>query len=91
VKSDLIARTMEAAALEGPVVRKAVEALFESLCASLQRGNRVVLRRFGVFRATPRRMGIARNPRTGEAVGIPRGRVVRFRPASGLLGITSAK
>ncbi|MDE2881902.1 MAG: HU family DNA-binding protein [Acidobacteriota bacterium] len=88
VKADLIAKTMEAAALEGPLARKAVEALFESLCASLQRGDRVVFRRFGVFRAT-RRTGIARNPRTGEAVGIPRGRVVRFRPAPGLLRVTS--
>ncbi len=91
VKADLIARTMEAATLEGPVARKAVEALFASLSASLQRGDRVVLRRFGVFRAAPRRTGIARNPRTGEAAGIPRGRVVRFRPAPGLLRITSAR
>ena len=91
VKADLIARTMEAAALEGPVARKAVEALFESLCASLQRGDRVVLRRFGVFRAAPRRTEKARNLRTGEAVGIPRGRAVRFRPAPGLLRITGAR
>ena len=90
VKADLIARTIEATTLEGPVARKAVEALFESLYAALQRGDRVVLRRFGVFRATPRRTGIARNPRTGEAVGIPRGRVARFRAAPGLLRVTSA-
>ena len=39
-----------------------------------------MLRRFGVFHAAPRKTGVARNPRTGEPVGIPRGRVVRFRP-----------
>ncbi|MXZ59859.1 MAG: HU family DNA-binding protein [Gemmatimonadetes bacterium] len=91
VKADLIARTMEAATLEGPVARKAVEALFESLYAALQRGDRVVLRRFGVFRAVPRRTGIARNLRQGEAVGVLRGRVVRFRPAPGLLDTTTAR
>ena len=84
VKADLITRAMEAANLEGQVARKAVEALFESLCAALERGDRVVLRRFGLFRAAPRKTGKARNPRTGDPVGIPRGRVVRFRPATDL-------
>ena len=79
-----------AANLEGPVAWKAVEALFEGLGAALQRGDRVVLRRFGVFRAAPRRTGKARNPRTGEPVGIARGRVVRFRPAVSLRGLTGS-
>ena len=84
VKADLVTRTMEAADLEGPVARKAVEALLESLAAALERGDPVVLRRFGRFHAAPRKTGKARNPRTGEPAGIPRGRVVRFRPATDL-------
>ena len=90
VKADLLTRAMEAASLEGPVARKAVEALFDSLGAALEHGDRVVLRRFGVFLVAPRKTGMARNPRTGEPVAIPRGRVVRFRPAPRLLRITSA-
>ncbi len=88
VKADLVTRAMEAARLEGPEARKAVEALFESLRGALQRGDRVVLRHFGALHAAPRRTGMARNPRTGEPVPIPPGRVVRFRPAQGLLGIS---
>lgn len=88
VKADLINRAMEAANLQSPAARAAVEALFESLRAALERGDRVVLRRFGVFHAAPRKTGVARNPRTGEPVGIPRGRVVRFRPGQNLRGIT---
>ena len=84
VKADLLTRAMDAANLEGRVARKAVEALFESLGAALQRGDRVVLRRFGVFRAAPRKMGVARNARTGESASIAQGRVVRFRPAASL-------
>ena len=84
VKADLLTRAMEAANLEGPVARKAVEALFESLAAGLERGDRVVLRRFGVFRAAPRKTGVARNPRTNEPVGIRPGRVARFRPSPDL-------
>ena len=91
VKADLIARTMGAAALEGPVARKAVEALFEGLCEVIQRGDRVALRRFGVFHTRPRRTGKARDPRTGEPAGIPLGRTVRFRPVPSLLRITSSQ
>ena len=88
VKADLVKRAMEAALLEGPAARRAVAALFESLGGALQRGDRVVLRRFGAFHAAPRRTGMARDPRTGEPVAVPPGREVRFRPAPGLLGIT---
>ena len=90
VKADLLTRAMEAASVEGPVARKAVEALFESLAAALERGDRVVLRRFGRFHAAPRKTGVARNPRTGEPVGIPRGRVTRFRPAPDLGSLPGA-
>lgn len=83
-KADLTARAMEAANLEAPAAQNAVEALFESLRTGLECGDRVVLRGFGVLHTAPRRRGLARNPRTGELVGIPRGRVVRFRPATAL-------
>ena len=57
----------------------AVEALFESLTAALERGDRVVIRRFGRFHAAPRKTGDARDPRTGAPAGFPRGQVGRFR------------
>lgn len=84
VKTDLISRAAEAANVAHPAARRAVEALFESLSAALERGDQVVLRRLGRFRVVPRKTGVARNPRTNEAMGIPRGRVVRFRPATDL-------
>ena len=84
VKADLVRRAMKDTALESPAAREAVDALFESVASALARGDRVVLRRFGVFHTSPRRTGKARNVRTGEPVRIPRGRVVRFRPAPGL-------
>ena len=91
VKADLFTRAMDAADLGDWVARKAVEALFESLGGDLQRGDRVGLRRFGVFRAALRKTGVARNPRTGEPVSIARGRVVRFRPAVSLRSLTGSK
>ena len=83
VKADLVQRVMEAAPVARPAARQAVDALFESLGAALERGEQVVLRRFGRLLVVPRKTGVARNPRTNEPLGIPRGRVVRFRPATG--------
>ncbi len=88
VKIDLINRAMAATDLSAQDARDAVEALFEGLRVGLEKGHRVVLRRFGVFHAAPRKTGVARNPRTGEPVGIPRGRVVRFRPGQSLRNIS---
>ena len=84
VKADLVHRVMEAADLNTPGARNAVDELFESLRSALERGDRVVLRRFGMFHAAPRKTGAARNPRTNKPVPMPRGRVVRFRPAADL-------
>ena len=63
---------------------QAVETVFESLKSALGRGQRIELRRFGVFSVKPRKTGIGRNPRTGEEVNIPPGKAVRFKPGKEL-------
>ena len=50
----------------------------------LGRGQRIELRRFGVFNVKPRKTGIGRNPRTGQQVSIPPGKAVRFKPGKEL-------
>jgi len=66
---------------------QAVETVFDMLKKALASGQRIELRRFGVFSVKPRKTGIGRNPRTGEEVSIPPGRVVRFKPGKELRGI----
>lgn len=63
---------------------QAVETVFESLKNAMGRGERIELRRFGVFNVRPRKTGIGRNPRTGEEVAIPPGKAVRFKPGKEL-------
>ena len=58
---------------------------------ALGRGQRIELRRFGVFSVKPRKTGIGRNPRTGEEVNIPPGKAVRFKPGKELQGIEDTK
>ena len=54
---------------------------------SMQRGERIELRGFGVFQVKPRKRGIGRNPRTGKEVRIPPGRTIRFKPGKDLQNI----
>jgi DNA-binding protein HU-beta len=63
---------------------QAVETVFEAMKRALAQGNRIELRRFGVFNVRPRKTGIGRNPRTGQEVSIPPGKAVRFKPGKEL-------
>ena len=64
-----------------------METVFESLKGAMGRGQRIELRKFGVFSVKPRKTGIGRNPRTGEEVSIPPGKAVRFKPGKELQGL----
>ena len=67
--------------------RYAVDAVFDAMRMSMQRGERIELRGFGVFQVKPRKRGIGRNPRTGKEVRIPPGRTIRFKPGKDLQNI----
>lgn len=90
VKADLVARTCAATGLNRNDARVAVESVFHAVADAVVQGDRVVIRRFGTFLATPRKTGMARNPRTGASVPIPPGWVARFRPGSLLKAIPSS-
>ena len=66
---------------------KAVDAVFDAMRVSMQRGDRIELRGFGVFQVKPRKRGIGRNPRTGKEVRIPPGRTIRFKHGKDLQNI----
>jgi DNA-binding protein HU-beta len=63
---------------------QAVETVFDAMKKALGKGERIELRRFGVFNVRPRKTGIGRNPRTGQEVSIPPGKAVRFKPGKEL-------
>ena len=62
----------------------AVEAVLEGVTGALVRGQDVAFTGFGKFRVAERgpRQGV--NPRTGERITIPGGRVPRFSAGAGL-------
>ncbi len=69
---------------------QALETVFETMKNALGRGERIELRRFGVFNVKPRKTGIGRNPRTGQQVNIPPGKAVRFKPGKELQALPAA-
>ena len=60
-------------------VERIVSTLFEEITAALARGDRVELRGFGAFSVKQRDARMGRNPRTGEAVPVPKKSVPFFK------------
>ena len=84
IKLDIINRVAESTGVQRNKAEEAVEVLFETMKAAMQRGERIELRGFGVFVVKPRKRGIGRNPRTGTQVSIPEGKTIRFKPGKDL-------
>src|SRR6202023_2523615 len=80
IKLDIVNAVVTKTNIRRTKAEQAVETVFESLKTALGRGQRIELRKFGVFSVKPRKTGIGRNPRTGEEVSIPPGKAVRFKP-----------
>jgi DNA-binding protein HU-beta len=84
IKLDIVNAVVQRTNITRTKAEQAVETVFEALKNALGRGERIELRRFGVFNVKPRKTGIGRNPRTGEQVSIPPGKAVRFKPGKEL-------
>ncbi|HKI12400.1 MAG TPA: HU family DNA-binding protein [Candidatus Acidoferrum sp.] len=87
IKLDIVNAVVSRTNISRTKAEQAVETVFESLKGALGRGQRIELRKFGVFSVKPRKTGIGRNPRTGEEVSIPPGKAVRFKPGKELQGL----
>jgi DNA-binding protein HU-beta len=84
IKLDIVNAVVAKAGISRSKAEEAVETVFLALKNAMGRGERIELRRFGVFNVKPRKTGIGRNPRTGEEVNIPPGKAVRFKPGKEL-------
>ena len=73
IKVDIVNEVSKIADITKVKAEVAVDAVFDAMRISMQRGERIELRGFGVFQVKPRKRGIGRNPRTGKEVRIPPG------------------
>ena len=86
-KTELIAAMAAAADISRDQARLALEAFTDGVTDSLRQGRDVRLVGFGAFVAVDRKAGVARNPRTGEAVARPASRTAKFRVGEGLKSV----
>lgn len=82
--NDLVAALAEKTGLARPKARATVDAMLETIEASLKSGHQVRLAGFGTFVVSERKGGKGRDPRTGEEIDIPDSKSVRFRPGKQL-------
>ena len=84
IKLDIVNAVVKKTNVSRSKAEQAVETVFGAMKNALGKGERIELRRFGVFNVRPRKTGIGRNPRTGQEVSIPPGKAVRFKPGKEL-------
>ena len=83
-KTELIAAVAEKTGMTKKDAERAVAATFESISASLAKGDRVQLSGFGIFEVKERSSRVGRNPRTKETIEIPASRTPAFKASKAL-------
>ena len=89
-KTELIAAVAEKAGLTKKDAERVVNATFETITASLVKGDKVQVSGFGIFEVRAREARVGRNPRTKQAIEIPATKLPAFK-ASKTLKDTVAK
>ena len=79
-KKDIVLKVAAETGLKQLDVKKVVQCSLDAIVDSLQKGETVELRNFGIFKVKSRKGRTGRNPRTGEKVPVPPKRVVTFKP-----------
>ncbi len=78
-KQELIAAVADASGLAKGDASRAVEAVFDTISASLKKGAEVRLVGFGTFSLSKRKASTGRNPRTGEPMTIKASTQPKFK------------
>ena len=83
-KSELIVALAQKAELSKKDAEKAVNAVFDSITATLVSGEKVQLVGFGTFEVRDRKERQGQNPQTKQPITIPATKVPAFKAGKGL-------
>ncbi|AMB93443.1 MULTISPECIES: HU family DNA-binding protein [Aerococcus] len=83
-KADLVQSVANAVGDSKKNVTPVVDAVFESIQAYLEEGEKVQIIGFGNFEVRERAARKGRNPQTGEEIQIAASKVPAFKPGKGL-------
>ncbi|NMB91379.1 HU family DNA-binding protein [candidate division WWE3 bacterium] len=84
VKTDLIAKVADMAGMTKVDANKAIDAIAESIQASLAKGEKVTWTGFGTFEVRNRAARMGRNPQTGAPLHIPASKTPAFKSGKSL-------
>lgn len=79
-KKDIVTRIANESGVKQIDVKKVVQMTFDVIVDALQKGEKIELRNFGVFKTKSRKGRMGRNPRTGQQVPVEPKRVAIFKP-----------
>ena len=80
-KADIVKRISEEKGISSAEANTMVEATFEIIKGSLERGEKVKIKNFGNFSVHAKDERRGRNPHTGAEIVIPAHKVVTFLPS----------
>ena len=83
-KTELIAAVAEKTGLTKKDAERVVNATFETVTATLAKGEKVAVSGFGNFEVKAREARVGRNPRTKETIQIPATRLPAFKASKAL-------
>jgi nucleoid DNA-binding protein len=83
-KADIIQRISEAVGLQKIETEAVINGFIYVINDALKNGQEVEIRGLGSFRIIEREPRLARNPKTGKVVALPKRRVPQFRPSKDL-------
>jgi len=83
-KGDLVEKVSKDCGLSKAAAEQALNSVLGAISDAVAAGDKVTLVGFGTFSVSERAAREGRNPRTGEAIKIPAGKVVKFKAGSKL-------
>ena len=83
-KTELIAAVAEKTGMTKKDAERVISATFETVTASLAKGEKVAVSGFGNFEVKAREARVGRNPRTKETIQIPATKLPAFKAAKAL-------
>ena len=86
-KGELIEAIAKKTDMSKAAAGAALDAVLDSISASLKKGAPVRIAGFGTFNISKRKAGTARNPRTGEKIKVKASKNARFKAGAALKGM----
>ena len=83
-KTDLIRSISDSTGLKNTEATRLVDAVFDTISATLRKGEQVSISGFGTFVAKTKAAREGRNPATGQPIHIPSRTSAAFKPATAM-------